>query len=407
MAILDIALILREMRSSQRLEPQALEALQLAKLNRLIRHARLNVPRYRSLPDVKDHSDIQKIQILTKSEVRKNPESFLSTAFPRSELREGFTSGSSGVQVPIYTLRKEISYGVAFECHHLLENGISLFDSQARVTHLSSEPNLLQRMGLMRCTYLSVQRSEAELLKLLRSSKADVLCAYPSIVRSLALANNGIQLKMIFTGGELLHPNVRKMAGESFGCPVRDRYGTMESSWVAWECEKGNYHIQSDQAIVEVVDERGASMPEGKVGRILVTPLWRMAMPFIRYDVGDRGAIGGRCGCGRSLPILKEIEGRDDDFITLPSGKKRSARTINLLDDIRGILSYQIVQERPDLFVIRYVPSGPALSDAERSEVKERILSGCLGEEVKVEFEQLQKMRSGAGKIRAVLSKVK
>jgi phenylacetate-CoA ligase len=409
MGVIDTILILRQMRSNQRLEQEKLESLQLDKLNRLLRHASETVPHYCSLSGVRlrDITDFSSIPVLSKSSVRDSPDSFISSAFPRSTLSENFTSGSSGTQVPIYTSRRETSYGVAFECHHLLENGIGVFDAQARVTHFHSEPNLLQRIGVMRCYYLPVQKSEGDLLRALEESGAGVLCAYPSILRSLALANEGLKLKMIFTGGELLHEQVRKMAEKSFSCPVRDRYGSMESSWVAWQCEKGSYHVQSDQALVEVVDESGEPLPEGKTGRIVVTPLWRTAMPFIRYDLGDRGALGGKCACGRSLPVMKGIEGRDDDFIRLPSGRLRSARTVNLLDDIRGILSYQITQEKPDLFVVRFTPSRAGLLEAERSEIRKRIVEGCLGESVSVEFEQAEHLRGTSGKIRTVVSKVR
>ncbi|HSB47676.1 MAG TPA: hypothetical protein VLD37_06700 [Candidatus Bilamarchaeum sp.] len=408
MSVLDVALILRGMRIAQRMAPEKLDALVLERLKRLVTLAS-ETPHYRALRDarISGLDGLHKLPILSKAEVRDAPGSFISPRFHREKLSEGFTSGSSGVQVPIYTSGAESAYGIAFEIHHALENGAGVFDPQARITHFRSEPNVLQRLGLMRCTYIPIQKSEAGMLRDIRASRAKVLCSYPSVLRPLALGNDGLKLKLILTGGELLHDEVRSMAEKSFSCPVRDRYGSMESSWVAWQCEKGSYHVQSDQAIVEVVDEAGAPLSEGKSGRIIVTPLWRTAMPFIRYDLGDRGALGRRCPCGRSLPVMKGIEGRDDDFIRLPSGKVRSARTINLLDDIRGILSYQIVQERADLFVVRFVPSGEGLSGGMREEIRKRISSGCLGEKISVEFEEASNLRGASGKIRTVISKVK
>ena len=407
---LEAARIVMEMRRSQWLEREELEELQLRKLNALLLHASSTVPHYAGLRGVRlrDLSELRSLPVLGRTSVRDSPESFLSSAFRREGLALTHTSGSSGVQVPIYSTKGEEGCGIAFECHHLFENGVGLLDRQAKITHFVSAPNLFQKMGIMRCSYHSVLKKEGEILSELKKEKAHVLSAYPSLVKGLALRNDSLRLKRIFTGGELLHPDVRALAEKSFGCPVRDRYGSMETSWVAWECPEGKYHAHSDQAIIEVVDERGETVPEGKSGRLLVTPLWRKAMPFIRYDLGDLGTAGGRCRCGRGLHVLRAIEGRDDDFIVLPSGRLRSARTINIMDDITQVLAYQIVQERPDLFVFRFVPSGKGLDNEAMKEIVRRIGSGCLGEKVRVEFEQAGELARGrTGKIRTVISRVK
>jgi phenylacetate-CoA ligase len=406
--IFDIARLILEMRGNQWLDTEELESLQSEKLSRLFRYASVNVPYYRKLSGIRigGLSDLHLLPVLSKKSLREDPGSLTSTEFDKSVLTPHFTSGSSGVQVMVYSSPGDSAYGIALECHQMLENGLSVFDTQARISHFTTLPNLLQRAGIMRCLYLPVQNGEKELISGIRKSKSRVLCAYPSVVRLLSIANDGLNLKAIFTSGEVLRDGVRKMAQESFGCPVRDRYGTMDSSWIAWECERGSYHVHSDHVIVEIVDENGVPLPEGNTGRILVTPLWRRAMPIMRYDVGDRGSLGGKCSCGRGLHVLKSIEGRDDDFITLPSGRIRSARSINLLDDITSVLSYQIVQERADLFVVRFVPAGSGLPAKDRLEIRKRIVAGCLGETVGVEFEQHARIRGAAGKIRAVISKV-
>jgi phenylacetate-CoA ligase len=223
----------------------------------------------------------------------------------------------------------------------------------------------------------------------------------------LSELNDGIRLKSIFAGGELLEERAKKSISKSFCCPVFDRYGSMETSWIAWECEKGSMHIQADQAIVEILDEKNNPQKPGRIGKVVVTPLWQRAMPFIRYSLGDLACIGGRCTCGRGLPVLRSINGRKDDLIILPSGKKRSARAINLMDDIEGILSYQIIQEREDLFVFRYVPAKKDIPETTKRRVSQIIKHGCLGEPVSVEFDCVKSIEKGSsGKIRTVVSKV-
>jgi phenylacetate-CoA ligase len=268
----------------------------------------------------------------------------------------------------------------------------------------------MQRLGIFRRRYIHVQDSIKDIYGKLVTLRASALHSYPSIMAPLArlnLAQGGkLRFRMAFSASEALPDGARKTITESFGCDLRNMYGTTETSWVAWECEKGSMHVHPS-VIVEAVDERGARVKEGNEGNLLITTLWKQAMPLIRYRVGDRGSLGGRCGCGRGLQVLSSIMGREDDYIILPSGAGVSARAINLMDDVPGLREYQIVQERPELLVFRYCPVSGSLSDRWRQEITERMLKGCLGEAVAVEFEEADRMARGAGgKLRTVISKV-
>jgi phenylacetate-coenzyme A ligase PaaK-like adenylate-forming protein len=103
---------------------------------------------------------------------------------------------------------------------------------------------------------------------------------------------------------------------------------------------------------------------------------------------------------------LKNLEGRSDDVLVLPSGKVRSARSINLMDDLSELAAYQIIQEKVDLFIFRYAPVR-VLDESVKNEIRRRIRNGCLGEDVTVEFEEVGRIRRDTtGKIRTVVSKV-
>jgi phenylacetate-CoA ligase len=175
---------------------------------------------------------------------------------------------------------------------------------------------------------------------------------------------------------------------------------------VAWECEAGEIHVHSDSLILEVVDSNGNLLPQGKEGEIAITPLWRNSMPFIRYLIGDRGALGTKCKCGRGTHILKKLIGRCDDFILLPSGRKISARAINLLDDLHSLKCYQIIQKKKGKIIFRYVPSKD-FGQSAKALVKKRILQGCRGEQLGIEFEETERITRGiTGKIQTVISEI-
>jgi phenylacetate-CoA ligase len=131
-------------------------------------------------------------------------------------------------------------------------------------------------------------------------------------------------------------------------------------------------------------------------------------MPLIRYKLGDIAIpIDTKCSCGRGFPLIKEIEGRDDDFFTLPSGKEISPRMINVIEFIPGIQEYKIIQEKKERIVVKLVKNHE-FSKRTISEVKNKISIGCLGEEVEVVIESVKELpKERTGKKRAVLSKVR
>jgi phenylacetate-coenzyme A ligase PaaK-like adenylate-forming protein len=111
------------------------------------------------------------------------------------------------------------------------------------------------------------------------------------------------------------------------------------------------------------------------------------------------------------LPVLKSLEGRTTEVIELPSGRIHSATCLNILEiqsAFRDILKYQIIQERTDLFVVRYVCCDSDFSKKSKEEIKKGIIRACLGEEIKVEFEKVDSIpRESTGKIRSFISKIK
>lgn len=51
--------------------------------------------------------------------------------------------------------------------------------------------------------------------------------------------------------------------------------------------------------------------------------IWKIRYsPLIRYENGDRGRrLKGQCPCGRTLPMIDSVKGRESGSFVLPSGK--------------------------------------------------------------------------------------
>ena len=112
--------------------------------------------------------------------------------------------------------------------------------------------------------------------------------------------------------------------------------------------------------IVEVLaEDSDTPVPEGTAGRLVCTGLLNQAMPLIRYEVGDRVALAPGselCPCGRTMPIVKSIEGRNDDLIVTPD-----RRHVGRLDPVfkadLGIREAQIIQESSTRLHVHLVPT--------------------------------------------------
>jgi phenylacetate-CoA ligase len=299
-----------------------------------------------------------------------------------------------------------------FELHQLTEAGVGPFDLQAYLSPHAAHERLIQRLGIFRRCHLSPFLREKDILTSLKKLKPRALICLPSLLSTLAHENIvsgiGVSIDKIFSTSEVLSAKARAMMARAFGSEIYDMYGAMETSWIAWQCEKGSLHLHSDSIIAEIVDDGGNPVRDGGYGNIVLTPLLKRSMPLVRYYLGDRTAFGSRCACGRGLHVLKPIEGRDDDFIVLPSGRLSPARFIHWgIRDMPEVLLFQAIQEKSGELCIKIVPSGKSLSPSKAAEIV-RNLKGSFPEPMEISVEQVESLPRGkTGKIQAVISKVR
>ncbi len=115
-------------------------------------------------------------------------------------------------------------------------------------------------------------------------------------------------LRALFVGGEPLSDARRRRISEIWGVPVVEEYGSTETGSLAGECSAGVMHLWADRVIFEVYDpETGEITPDG-VGQLVVTPLYREAMPLLRYNLEDNVEVSyAPCSCGWHLPTVKVL----------------------------------------------------------------------------------------------------
>jgi phenylacetate-CoA ligase len=151
----------------------------------------------------------------------------------------------------------------------------------------------------------------------------------------------------------------------------------------------------------------GLHVEPGESGELVITNLYFYAMPFIRYSVGDMGILSAEeCSCGRGLPLMRAIEGRDVDFIVLADGRRVSPYLLTCaIEDIPGILRYQIVQETSREITVCFIKGEDY--DADAAPAIESNCRNVLGEDVAVSSRIVDELsHDKSGKFSVVISKV-
>jgi phenylacetate-CoA ligase len=172
------------------------------------------------------------------------------------------------------------------------------------------------------------------------------------------------------------------------------------------ECPRGVLHQWPDAGWVETwSDTEDRLAAPGETGRLVCTGLLNRDMPLVRYAVGDRGQTdspASPCACGRRLPVFSAIEGRSNDLLVAPDGRR--VFWVNPVFYGLAIREAQIVQETTDVLRVRVVPAD-GFGARQRAEIEER-LRARMGA-VRVVFEECEAIPRGPnGKFRAVVCRV-
>jgi len=191
---------------------------------------------------------------------------------------------------------------------------------------------------------------------------------------------------------------------EAFQCRVYDYYGSAERACIVHTCEYGNYHVIPEYGLTELIPVDDSA--DGRC-RVVSTGFWNMAMPFIRYDIGDIFVKSDvHCPCGRAYPVIKSIIGREGEVIRTPSGREFGAAILtHLLYGTDHIAESQIIQDTSCHISIEYVPS-ENFSQKNLADFK-TLIRQHLPSELTVDLKQVNAVkRTKSGKIRPVVSHI-
>ena len=426
----DSVRIRRAMEQSQWWPLEQIEALRLERLQTLLNSVYAHVPYYRDLftrigfhpSDIRRVSDLQQLPLLTKAEICANTNAF--RADNAIGLARFNTGGSSGEPLIFYIGRERVSHDVAAKWRATRWWDVDIGDPEIVLwgspIELGSQDRLRQiRDRLLRTRLLPAFEMSPDKVKgflaTIRQVRPRMLFGYPSAFAHLAtqaealgLVMSDLGIKVTFVTSERLYDHQRELIERVFGCPIANGYGGRDAGFIAHQCPHGGMHLTHEDIVVEIVSPEGKYLPTGEAGEIVVTHLATQDFPFIRYRTGDIGILDDQpCTCGRTLPLLKEIQGRSTDFLIAADGTVlHGLSLIYILRDLSGVKQFKIVQESRALTRILLV-----VSEIFEERSLETIRAGVcarLGPNVEVIVEKVAKIPTEAsGKHRYVVSHAK
>lgn len=397
---------------------EELNAIQKKNLKTILEYALKNVPYYKSIQS----PNIESFPILTKDILRNNLDALVSKEYNISKLEKHHSSGSSGVQSFTYMDSSHTYFLRALQTHWWSWSGYEIGDSllQFGISKKRTPAKLLKDF-FYRCTYVKAFGiSEKELKNILVNAskkKNLVIAGYPSVIYQLALAskkeNIDLNVKSIICFGDKLfdhHVNAIKV---SFSNHVKiiDTYGCAEGILMACKIDSGYYHVMSPHVYLEIVDDAGNKIEDGKMGNVLVTCLTNKAMPLIRYKLGDLAIALPRKDYPKArrthYPLLKKVVGRETDIIKTKDGTIITVHSFTgVLEYYQSIKQYKVIQNSLDKIIIEYVAEN-SFDLSILKEIKNK-LNRLTGESLSIEFKNVALITpSSSGKPQIIESNIK
>ncbi len=343
--------MLFQLERSQWWSAQEMRKAQLQQLNLILKHAQKSVAYYRdawaklglALPEIIDEDFLARLPITRRKDVQEAGDHFVTNNLPfeHGKIQFGTTSGSTGRPVRFgrtsvthlswlaFALREHLWHERDFSgklcAIRWASPGVAMPPEGAAGQNWGEVVEPIFATGAT--SLLNVTAKLSEQLEWLQREKPDYLISFPSNL--LALTNyvqeSGLklpQVRQLRVVGETLTAAMRKALVDAWGAVVVDMYTCEEAGYLAVQCPQADhFHVQAENVILEIVDDEGKACPAGVTGRVLITSLNNFATPLIRYEVGDYAEFGPACPCGRGLPVIKRIHGRQRNRLIMPGGE--------------------------------------------------------------------------------------
>ncbi|WP_299536032.1 phenylacetate--CoA ligase PaaK [uncultured Streptomyces sp.] len=322
---------------AERLGRDALEELQLERLQATLRHAYGNVAHHRAAfdaagvrpEDCRSLADLARFPFTVKDDLRA-AYPFGMFAVDRSEIRRlHASSGTTGTPTVVGYTGRDLETWADVVARSIRAAG----GRPGQTIHVAYGYGLFtgglgahygaERLG---CTVVPASGGmTARQVRLIQDFRPEIIMITPSYMLTLldeferqGVDPRGTSLRTGIFGAEPWTEEMRREIEERFAIDAVDIYGLSEvmGPGVAQECveTKDGLHVWEDHFYPEVVDPlTGEVLPDGEEGELVFTSLTKEAMPVIRYRTRDLTRL--LPGTARAFRRMEKVTGRSDDLV--------------------------------------------------------------------------------------------
>lgn len=355
-----------QIRNFEKFTKDQIKDYQLQKIKSLLSSAYREVSYYRDLfwkigfdpQSFEQLSDLKKLPILSKDDVRENYYALISGKRMTNSIKLA-TSGTTGERLEVYTSPEQWIIEQSAIWRHWHIAGYKFRDKMAIIRSYSPKKNekFYKFNNFKNWLYISPyhlnEKYFEEIFDLLIKWKPKYIRGYPSSIYLLAryALKKDIKLKSlkgILTASEKLTLNYRKVIEKAFKVRVFDHYGQAEISVMfhEWDDHTGMNHLDY-YGYAELIETDDKS-----VFKLIATNLHNKVMPLIRYDTGDYIRLDQNIKKDGKSNFLKvsEIIGRSDDLLLNSNGEFiPSVNFYTFFSDIKEIIRFQFIIDEKDI----------------------------------------------------------
>ena len=301
---------------------EALEALQLRRLNETLARVKAREGFYRDYPErLESLSDLRKLPFTTARDLSEHPGKFLLTSQSEvSRVISGATSGTTGPAKRVFYTEDDTEHTVGF-----FAAGISEMLSAGEKCFIAFP--FTGPFGLGDLIAKAVERlggipiragfgqTFGEMLELIKQTRPETYIGFPVTLLSLArMYGENFPIQRALVSGDACPEGVMAELEKLLGSKLYPHYGSRECGLggaVTCEAFKG-MHIRENHIIPEIIDENGNVLPDGQYGELVLTTIGADAMPLIRYRTGDYTRILPTCPCGGVTKRIDTVSRREE-----------------------------------------------------------------------------------------------
>jgi phenylacetate-CoA ligase len=257
------------------------------------------------------------IPAMDRSDLSREPWSFVPDSLPLEDLIVNSTSGTTGHPLTI------ISHPVVGACYTpllkvaLAMRGITLQSGAGKVgcvlvglqqkayTYPSVTPHQDDAGHIKLNLHPDDWRDPDDRVRFLDDCDPEIYTGDPFAFAELMRLPLKTRPRALVSTAMSLLPGLRRELEAHFGCPVIDLYSMNETGPIAVSDDEG-FVILQHRLYVEILDAEGAPCPPGLRGEVTLTGGFNPFLPLLRYRTNDYASLEWRGG----QPILVGLEGR-------------------------------------------------------------------------------------------------